>query len=669
MRPTPRGTAGGGLGIVDIGPYKNAMPIAVGGMAEVFRALRSQPAGADRAVVIKRLLPELLEDAEQRAMFEHEAHLGRAVRHPNVVEVLDAAGGETPYLVLEYVFGVDLSQLLRWSRRAAQPLSPALAAFVATELCAGLAAVHAATGQDGAPLAIVHRDVSPSNVFLSVHGDVKLGDLGIARALGAGARGRERAPAGPRSERAKGKLGYLAPEQIAGTPIDARADVFAAAVITAELLLGHALFSAPTELGILLAIRDADVAPLVTGSSVPREIIEALVPALARDRTRRTANAAELGRTLLPFVTEPVPVLRKQLGKLVVRAMDAVDRGLDRASLAPTIESDRRALPPQIRAPLQPGTRTSDVPVLETPGPSYEVHAGKRRFAPWSFARVVQALRTGEIDATATIAADGGERRPVLRVPELARHLPGSARTPSAKTPTPSIPFGDTQSLMDGGLLALLASAWREAVTGVVICERGAMRKEILVERGAPTFVTSNQVDDLLGEQLLRAGVIDRSELDLALAVLPRHGGRLGDSLVALGLVEPVALFRHIAAQVREKLLDVFTWPDGRATLHPWMEPPERSFPVDLPPFALLEAGALRRIELGLEPRSRLDGRLIAVEPTREQVVTLPPHAEHVVEIVRTPRTLHELSGAYADGDRTRAAVTVLLALGVLRLV
>jgi serine/threonine-protein kinase len=98
---------------VDVGPYKNALPIAVGGMAEVFRALKAQPAGADRAVVIKRLLPELAEDAGHREMFEREGRLGRAIRHPNVVEVLDNGGGEQPYLVLEYVFGVDLRQLGR----------------------------------------------------------------------------------------------------------------------------------------------------------------------------------------------------------------------------------------------------------------------------------------------------------------------------------------------------------------------------------------------------------------------------------------------------------------------------------------------------------------------------------------------------------------------------
>ena len=248
---------------------------------------------------------------------------------------------------------------------------------------------------------------------------------------------------------------------------------------------------------------------------------------------------------------------------------------------------------------------------------------------------------------------------------ELVRHLPGSARTPGAETPSEATPI---QSLAEGGLLGLLASAWRDGSTGVVLCERGATRKEILIERGVATFVTSNQAEDLLGEQLLRAGVIDRGELEIALAVLPRHGGRLGDSLVALGLVEPLILFQHIATQVREKVLDVFTWPDGRAVLHPGLELPERSFRVDLGPFELLERGAQRRMAAGLEPRARFDRCLLALEPGQEGAVDLPAHATEIVEILRTPRSLDELAGVHADLDRTRAVVTVLLALGILRL-
>src|SRR5687768_17487164 len=238
----------------DIGPYRLAHRIAVGGMAEVYRALWPQAAGGDRAVVIKRLLPSLLADPEQRAMFDREAELGRRIDHPHVVGVLDHGIDEDePYIVLEYVFGLDLWRLTRWMRRVGRRMRVPLAVWLGTELLEGLAAVHAVSDDHGRALGVVHRDVSPSNLFLSVHGDVKLGDLGIARAAMIESQRRQG------GFRAKGKLGYLPPEQVAGRSVDQRGDVFAASVVIAELLMGRPLFAGGTEIGILLAIRDGDV--------------------------------------------------------------------------------------------------------------------------------------------------------------------------------------------------------------------------------------------------------------------------------------------------------------------------------------------------------------------------------------------------------------------------
>src|SRR5262245_57454982 len=124
----------------DIGPYRLAHRIAVGGMAEVYRALLPQAAGSDRSVVIKTLLPSLADDPEQRAMFDSESRLGRRIQHPNVVTVIDVGvDGDAPYLVLEYVFGVDLWRLSRWLRRTGQKLGVPLSVYLGAELLGGLA--------------------------------------------------------------------------------------------------------------------------------------------------------------------------------------------------------------------------------------------------------------------------------------------------------------------------------------------------------------------------------------------------------------------------------------------------------------------------------------------------------------------------------------------------
>ncbi|MDQ3035004.1 MAG: serine/threonine protein kinase [Myxococcota bacterium] len=307
----------------DIGEYRFATRIAVGGMAEVFRALRRQSAGADRAVVLKRMLPTLLAEPEWREMFEHEARLGMRIRHKNVVEVLDHdVDGGAPYLVLEYVFGVDLRRLSSFLARTGRTMRAPLAAWLCSELLAGLHAVHTARDERGAPLGIVHRDVSPSNVFLSVHGDVKLGDLGIAQAA-LRESPRTPHPRGPdrgRVELAKGKLGYLAPEQVSGLPMDARADVFATATILAELLLGRPLFAGGTELGVLLAIRDADLRVLrAIAQRLPDGMFDVLAAALARDPAERTPDADTLRRALVAIAADADEAGRKNADALAGR--------------------------------------------------------------------------------------------------------------------------------------------------------------------------------------------------------------------------------------------------------------------------------------------------------------------------------------------------------------
>src|SRR5690606_31643257 len=181
-------------------------------------------------------------------------------------------------------------------------------------------------------------DVSPSNIFLSVHGDVKLGDLGIARAALFESQRRQ-------GFRAKGKLGYLPPEQVAGRPVDQRGDVFAAAVVIAELLLGRPLFGGGTEIGALLAIRDGDISPFrAIVHRLPRGLGQAVCEGLERAPENRTPTAAALRDALFAYVDEPIDRLRSELGALVTGAMDAEGETADRTSLARTIERDPSSL-------------------------------------------------------------------------------------------------------------------------------------------------------------------------------------------------------------------------------------------------------------------------------------------------------------------------------------
>lgn len=641
----------------DIGPYRLAHRIAVGGMAEVYRALWPQAAGGDRAVVIKRLLPALVGDPEQRAMFDHEAELGRRIDHPNVVLAIDhGLDGDTPYLVLEYVFGVDLFRLARWLRSEGRTLRTPTAVWLGTELLAGLAAVHAVAGPDGEPLHVVHRDVSPSNLFLSVHGDVKLGDLGIARAAMIESQRRQG------GFRAKGKLGYLPPEQVAGRAVDQRGDVFAAAVVIAELLMGRPLFAGGTEIGVLLAIRDGDVSGFrAVVPRLPRGLGEAVLSGLERAPEKRVESATALRDALFAHVDEPIDQLRAELGALVVMALDADGETRDRTSLARTIEADARmieAITPD--APLEP----------ELPDEAERYHlesAGKPRAI--THAELVRAITTGEVAATDRVRHGGGPPRAVASVAELARHLPPSTRTPGARRRTQMAETSELYDLGARSIVHVLIDVLIARDDGLLLCEESGIRKEVYLEGGVPTFVTSNQPDELLGEMLVEKGVIDRAELDMALALMPRFEGRLGETLVALGLVEPVQVFRYITEQVKEKLLGLFTWSSGHAALYRGVERPERAFPLRLDAWDVLLGGAARRVAAGLEDARFVGREREVLEQATADIegLRMPDRLAATFTACHAPRSLRELEGLAPSAQDGRAAVLVLLELGALR--
>ena len=624
------------------GPYRLLERIAVGGMAEVFRALEAGPGPVDatQTVVIKRMLPALVGDREARAMFREEQRIGAFIRHDNVVAQL--GGGEasgTPYLVLELVAGLDLWRLGRWLTRTGRALDVTLAIFVAREVLAGLAALHDARDRDGTPLAVVHRDVSPSNVLLSLHGDVKLADLGIASARAA----RPGSDAGGAwSARAKGKLGYLAPEQVRGETLDQRADVFGAAVILAELLLGKPLFAGASELAVLLAIRDGDVRAFEERAAVlPKGLGDVVLAALARDRDVRTPTAAAFRAALAPFVPVETAVLRAELAALVRTAVAMLDDAPDGFQTAVARgDSDARTPPVSALIGTQRETPESTLdddaltPVLEADGPPtgelpaldyMVVTTNEERRGPFTYARIVEAIATGRLDPRDCVSPGGGALRPIAEVRGLARHFPrASLDATTREVPSPSEPDA-TFRIDDGGFVSALAGMIVRADTGMLLCEQGGVRKEVYVLRGTPTYVRSNLASELLGEFLVARGVLSRGELDMALAVLPRFEGRLGDTLTALGLVEPVSLFRHIAAQVREKLLDLFAWTGGRVTLWRGADVPESAFPLGLDGWAILEEGLARRLAQGLESLPSSPAALLervrpaptTVEPTR----------------------------------------------------
>jgi serine/threonine-protein kinase len=281
-----------------IGRYDIVGKLATGGMAEVLLGCVSGPGGFEQPLVIKRMLPHLFEDENFRGMFLDEARIVARIRHPNVVTVHDLglSDGEL-YLVMEYLEGESLARLARVLRQQNGKLPPALGAYVVAEACAGLHAAHELTGPDGRCLDVVHRDVSPHNVFVLYDGRVKVIDFGVAK--------HNTSASHTRTGQVKGKLRYLAPEQCLAYALDRRADVFALGILLYEITTGLRLFGRENEILIFKAIVEEPILPpSVHVQGYPPALERICMRALARDLEQRYPTAEAMRSDLLAAMPE-----------------------------------------------------------------------------------------------------------------------------------------------------------------------------------------------------------------------------------------------------------------------------------------------------------------------------------------------------------------------------
>ncbi len=314
-----------------LGRWRIVKRLGAGGMAEVF--LAEQP-GSPEPVVVKCLLPEIALEPEFVEMFTAEARLSAMLDHPNVVKVLDFGGADGQlFMVMEYVEGRNLEQILRNAVR----LPPALACWVAAEIARGLGYAHSKTDAAGKPLSIIHRDVNPPNILVSDGGRVKLTDFGIAKTSGA----RTQTTHGAM----KGKLDYMSPEQVEGSSIDGRADLFALGSVLYLLLSGVHPFRATTALQTLQKIRAARCEPpSAAHPQVPKSLDPILMRALARDPAQRYARAADFEGELRAWVvTNGDPVGEAALASFV-HGIFAPDPARDAIARVPT---RKVTLPPE----------------------------------------------------------------------------------------------------------------------------------------------------------------------------------------------------------------------------------------------------------------------------------------------------------------------------------
>jgi eukaryotic-like serine/threonine-protein kinase len=322
---------------MQMGRYVVDQLLARGGMGEVYLGRIAGAHGFERPVVIKTIRTELVADERVALMFVDEARLAAGLHHRNIVQIVDFDlfdGGA--FLVSEYVPGCDLHAFLR-ALRAPPPYAIALA--IIAEVATGLDAAHRALGPDGAPLGLVHRDVSPSNVLVGEAGEIKIADFGIARA-------RSRSYH-TRSGSIKGKAAYMAPEQILGLPVDHRADVYGLGVLLFELTTRTRLYSGYDDLAAMRKILDGPPPePAARRAGYPAELTAVLRRALSRDPADRHPTARAFADELDEVAARHCWIVGSgAIGSLVRDARRAGPAGPDAARMTPTPTPRPRARP------------------------------------------------------------------------------------------------------------------------------------------------------------------------------------------------------------------------------------------------------------------------------------------------------------------------------------
>lgn len=288
------------------GKYFLIDKVAVGGMAEVFRAKTFSHGGFEKLLVIKRILQHLGDNGEFVEMFIDEAKISVMLQHPNIVQIYDFGKcRENYFIAMECVEGKDLKIILRKLAERRKLLPVEYAVYLAHEVCKGLDYAHKKKNIKGEPMGIVHRDMSPSNMIVSYNGEVKIADFGIAKA--------EISIYNTKDGVLKGKFEYMAPEQASGLPVDQRADLFAVGIMLHEMLTGRRLFKSESEIRTLERIKAADAKPpSATNPSIPARLDEIVMRALSRDPKDRYQDAKELQTDLLEFMYPATPDLTRE---------------------------------------------------------------------------------------------------------------------------------------------------------------------------------------------------------------------------------------------------------------------------------------------------------------------------------------------------------------------
>ena len=435
--------------MIQCGRYELIAKLGHGGMADVFLAVAGGSSGFRKLGVIKRMHPELLEEEHFREMFMDEARLAARLNHANIVQTqeVDTASDGVPYIAMEYLEGEPLNKVVREAVQQGKPMSLPLVVTIITGVLDALHYAHTLSDFDGLPLNVVHRDVSPANLFVTYEGSPKLLDFGIAKA--------STQVAETRTGHIKGKLSYMSPEQARSQDIDGRADVWSAGVVLWECLSQRRLFRENNDIDTIRRVLAGDVPPLEDEDvNVPEELSLIVEKALYVDRNQRWGSAAEMRDALSGWC--------RKSGVQPASKTELSDYMKDLFSSRITVQRERIALALQSFDTRQRNAQSGQVPNLGV----YDTGAVSVVSAPVASSQrlimVLVALLIAAFGALAGIflkpqqqSSNDDDNRPRAEAPDPAPLAPTvTAAEPVAIEPARTVMTDPTADAVDLGISA-----------------------------------------------------------------------------------------------------------------------------------------------------------------------------------------------------------------------
>jgi serine/threonine-protein kinase len=536
------------------GKYILVDKISSGGMADVYRAKVLGIRGFTKTVAIKRIHPHLLERTRFLRMFTDEAKIASRLVHPNIVQIYDLGEADSsPYIAMEYVAGRDLFRVLQRLGSLDRRCPWRLATRIVNEVCTGLHFAHDFRSPDGQPQEIVHRDVSPRNIIITYNGEVKLTDFGVARA-----RDREE-----HTEHGiiKGKVRYLSPEAAYAKEVDRRSDLFSLGIVFGEMLLMAPLRTGDNEMAMLLDIRKGEF-DRKRFNAIPKPLRSVLNRALEVELDDRYPTALEFATELQTKCDENSKPMSEAEVATFMHSLFAED--IEREKVRDEeVERELRKSPEE--------NDTAPEPVASIP-----------RAPTGSLKNPLNIFAARGAGPVAVPTVDAADQRP----PKATRE----------------------GQLHENSLCRVLHQIADGTVTGVLDFHRDPVKKSIDFENGNPVFADSNIESELFGEHLVAQGHLSREQHGETLDFAARKGLRFTEALLALNACTPNVLFQQLGGQVRNRILELFSWITGSFELYVDAPITQSGLPLNLRTHTLIHEGVQERLPL-VAIRRFMEGR------------------------------------------------------------